>query len=77
MNTYLKACHGKARFPSRRTGRRRAKQIRGQGGGRMHDYRCDYCHQVHLGLPTNQATHLRNTPYGPTHVYNLIKEFQP
>lgn len=40
MNGYLAGCFLKTVFPSRRTGRRRARQIRGQGGPRLDDYRC-------------------------------------
>lgn len=65
MNGYLRACHGKHRFPSRRTARRRARQIRGQGGPRFHTYRCKYCRGVHVGHPPGLATYLRTGPYGP------------
>lgn len=65
MNAYLAGCYAKTCFPSRRTGRRRAKQIRGQGGPRMHDYRCDWCSGVHIGHPPGHATHLRTGPHGP------------
>jgi hypothetical protein len=40
MNGYLRACHGKHPFHSRRAARRRARQIRGQGGPRFNTYRC-------------------------------------
>lgn len=65
MNGYLAGCHGKARFPSRRQARRRARQIRGNGGPRFTAYRCRYCRTVHLGHPNGQATHLRSGPHGP------------
>ena len=68
MNAYLRACHGKTRFPSRRTARRRARQIRGEGGPHLHDYRCWFCLGVHIGHAAGHATHLRTGPYGPTHV---------
>ena len=68
MNAYLAGCYLKTRFPSRRTGRRRARQIRGQGGPRLHDYRCWYCLGVHIGHGPGQATHLRTGPHGPQHV---------
>jgi hypothetical protein len=65
MNTYLAGCHGKTRFPSRRAGRRRAKQIRGEGGPRFHTYRCRYCGHVHVGHGSGLATYLRTGPHGP------------
>lgn len=65
MNGYLTGCHGKARFRSRRTARRRARQIRGEGGPLMDDYRCRYCLGVHIGHPPGHATHLRAGPHGP------------
>ena len=71
MNGYLIGCYLKTVFPSRRTGRRRARQIRGEGGPRLDDYRCRYCYGVHLGHPHGEATHLRSGPHGPTPVQEL------
>lgn len=71
MNGYLTACHGKTPFPSRRTARRRARQIRGQGGPHFNTYRCQFCGHVHLAHPYGHATHLRAGPHGPTPVQEL------
>jgi hypothetical protein len=71
MNTYLRACHGKTRFPSWRTARRRARQIRGQGGPRFDTYRCTFCGHLHLGNRPGHATYLRTGPYGPTPVQEI------
>lgn len=65
MNAYLRACHGKTRFTSRRAARRRARQIRGQGGPRFNTYRCRWCDHVHVGHPPGLATYLRPGPHGP------------
>ena len=65
MNSYLAGCHGKHPFPSRRTARRRARQIRGTGGPAFHTYRCRWCGSVHLGHARGHATHLRTGPHGP------------
>ncbi|MFD1309104.1 hypothetical protein [Streptomyces kaempferi] len=65
MNGYLAGCHGKTYFLSRRQARRRARQIRGEGGPRFDNYRCDYCWLVHLGHAPGEATHLRTGPHGP------------
>ncbi|WP_406516353.1 hypothetical protein OH809_45350 (plasmid) [Streptomyces sp. NBC_00873] len=71
MTEYEIACLGKTRFTSRSAGRRRARQIRGEGGPRFHTYRCPFCHGVHLAHQLGHATYLRDTPYGPT----LIQEY--
>lgn len=63
--SYLTGCYGKATFPSRRTARRRARQIRGTGGTRLTAYRCRYCHGGHIGHPRGHAAHLRAGPHGP------------
>ncbi|MFF6931553.1 hypothetical protein [Streptomyces californicus] len=68
MTEYEASCLGKHRFPSRRTARRRARQIRGEGGPRFHTYRCRYCHGVHVGHAPGHATYLRTGPHGPTHI---------
>jgi hypothetical protein len=69
--SYLTGCFLKTPFPSRRTARRRARQIRGEGGRRFLDYRCKHCGAVHIGHPRGHATHLRTGPYGPTHVQEI------
>lgn len=74
MNGYLKACYLKRTFHSRSAGRRAARRIRGTGGPRLHDYRCPYCHQVHLGHPWGHATHLRAGHNGPTPVHHLAQK---
>lgn len=71
MNGYLIGCYLKTVFPSRRTGRRRARQIRGEGGPRLDDYRCRYCGAVHLGHRPGEATHLRTGPHGPIPVQEI------
>lgn len=68
MTEYQIACLGKARFTSRRQARRRARQIRGEGGPGFHTYRCHYCQHIHLGHSQGQATHLRTGPHGPIHI---------
>lgn len=68
MTEYEASCLGKTRFPSRRRARRRARQIRGEGGPRFHTYRCRYCLSTHLGHAPGHATYLRTGPYGPTHI---------
>ena len=71
MNDYQVSCLGKTAFRSRRAGRRRAKQIRGSGGPRLHAYRCRWCFAVHVGHPPGHATYLRTGPHGPTHLTEL------
>lgn len=73
MNDYEVSCLGKTPFPSRRAGRRRAKQIRGAGGPDMRAYRCAWCGQTHLGHRTGHATYLRNTPTGPIHLQEYAR----
>ncbi|MGW9238120.1 hypothetical protein ACWGRL_05185 [[Kitasatospora] papulosa] len=71
MTEYEASCLGKTPFPSRRTARRRARQIRGEGGPDFRTYRCWYCHTVHMGHRPGCATYLRTTPNGPVHVQEL------
>lgn len=73
MNDFEVSCLGKTVFPSRRAGRRRAKQIRGAGGPDMRAYRCWHCRDVHIGHPPGHATYLRNTPTGPIHLQELTQ----
>ncbi|MDX3232943.1 hypothetical protein [Streptomyces sp. ME19-01-6] len=68
MTEYEVACLGKAAFPSRRTARRRARQIRGEGGPDMRAYRCWYCDRIHIGHRAGHATYLRTGPHGPIHL---------
>ncbi|WP_329126189.1 hypothetical protein [Streptomyces sp. NBC_01353] len=71
MTEYEVSCLGKTPFPSRRAGRRRARQIRGEGGPRFNTYRCRYCLAVHLGHALGHATYLRFTRHGPTPLQEL------
>lgn len=68
MNDFEVSCLGKAAFPSRRAARRRARQIRGEGGPRLHAYRCRWCSGTHLGHAPGHATYLRTGPHGPIHL---------
>jgi hypothetical protein len=65
VNEYFAGCHGKARFTTRATARRRARQIRRTGGPRLHPYTCEYCGLHHLGHQPGKATYLRRGRYGP------------
>ena len=71
MNDYQASCLGKTPFPSRRAARRRARQIRGEGGPRFDDYRCWWCLDTHIGHPPGEATYLRTTRTGPIPVTEL------
>ncbi|MEU1327174.1 hypothetical protein [Streptomyces microflavus] len=71
MTEYEASCLGKTCFPSRRRARRRARQIRGQGGPRFHTYRCRYCAGTHLGHAAGDASYLRDSYHGPIHVKEL------
>lgn len=73
MTEYEISCLGKTPFPSRRTARRRARQIRGESGADLRAYRCHYCLTVHLGHPPGQATYTRNTPHGPRPIQELTQ----
>jgi hypothetical protein len=53
------ACTGKTRFPTRAEARRRARQIRREGGPRLHPYPCRYCGLHHLGHRPGHATYMR------------------
>ncbi|MEU9578767.1 hypothetical protein [Streptomyces chilikensis] len=68
MTAYLTGCWLKTAFPSRRTARRRARQIRGEGGPHFRTYRCHRCAAVHLAHKPGHATHLRTTYHGPINV---------
>jgi len=73
VNDFEVSCLGKTAFPSRRAGRRRAKQIRGAGGPDMRAYRCDWCLDVHIGHRPGHATYLRTGPHGPIHLQELTQ----
>lgn len=65
MTEYEIACLGKTCFTSRSTGRRRARQIRGEGGPDLRTYRCPFCLGVHVGHAPGHATYLRAGRHGP------------
>ncbi|MFD8626652.1 hypothetical protein ACFV4E_22675 [Streptomyces hygroscopicus] len=71
MNDFEVSCLGKAAFPSRRSARRRARQIRGEGGPDLRAYRCRWCGACHLGHALGHATYLRTGPHGPIHLTEL------
>jgi len=50
---------GKTPFRSRRAAKRRANQIRRNGGDAMRAYPCRYCPFHHIGHRPGQATYLR------------------
>ncbi|MGW8702857.1 hypothetical protein ACWGOK_39130 [Streptomyces eurythermus] len=54
------ACTGKTRFPTRRAAKRRANQIRREGGPAMRPYGCDFCLHFHIGHRPGQATYMRH-----------------
>jgi hypothetical protein len=54
------ACLGKARFYDRPTARRRARQIRREGGPRLRPYACVFCGLHHLGHKPGHATYKRH-----------------
>jgi hypothetical protein len=60
VTEYEVACLGKTRFNDRPTARRRARQIRRQGGPRLRPYACEFCGLHHLGHRPGHATYLRH-----------------
>ncbi|QBJ94482.1 hypothetical protein D0Z67_29380 (plasmid) [Streptomyces seoulensis] len=54
------ACLGKTRFLTRRAAKRRANQIRREGGPAMRPYDCDFCPHFHVGHRPGQATYMRH-----------------
>lgn len=60
MTEYEVACLGKSRFYNRATARRRARQIRRQGGPRLRPYARPFCGLHHLGHRPGHATYLRH-----------------
>lgn len=73
MTEHEAMCLAKARFSTRATARRRARQIRRIGGPRLRPYQCDFCGLHHLGHPPGQATHLRRGRYGPIPVQEFSR----
>jgi hypothetical protein len=61
------ACQGKTRFFTRRAAKKRANQIRRNGGPAMRAYPCNFCGLIHLGHRPGHATYLRHgQPLEPT-----------
>jgi hypothetical protein len=60
VTEYETACLGKSRFPTRRAAKKRANQIRREGGPAMRAYRCDFFAHFHLGHRPGHATYLRH-----------------
>jgi hypothetical protein len=60
MTEYEVACLGKTRFDTRRAAKRRANQIRREGGPAFRPYPCGFCGLWHLGHRAGHATYLRN-----------------
>lgn len=71
MNDYQVSCLGKTRFLNRAAARRRASQIRREGGPHFRSYQCRHCHLWHVGNLPGHASHLRTTPQGVIHVKEL------
>jgi hypothetical protein len=71
MTEYETACFGKTRFLTRQDARRRARQIRREGGPHFRSYPCRFCDLFHLGNLPGHASHLRTTPHGVYHVKDL------
>jgi hypothetical protein len=59
VTEYEVACLGKSRFPTRRSAKKRANQIRRTGGPAMRAYPCHFCHHFHVGHRPGHATYLR------------------
>jgi hypothetical protein len=53
------ACLGKTQFPTRRAAKKRANQIRREGGPTMRPYPCDFCPHFHVGHRPGHATYRR------------------
>lgn len=67
MTEYEIACQGKSRFPTRKTAKKRANEIRRTGGPAMRAYPCHFCGLYHLGHRPGHATYLRRgQPLEPT-----------
>lgn len=54
------ACLGKTPFLTRRAAKRRANQIRREGGPAMRPYTCNFCHLHHVGHRPGHATYRRH-----------------
>lgn len=59
MTEYEVACLGKTRFDTRRAAKRRANQIRRNGGDPMRPYPCHFGSHFHIGHRPGHATYLR------------------
>lgn len=68
MNGDFFHCSGRTPFTSRRAARRRARQIRGEGGPQYRNRRCPRCHHVHFRPPPRPtgANEVTMTAAGPT-----------
>jgi hypothetical protein len=53
------SCLGKTRFYTRRAAKRRANQIRREGGPAFRPYPCRYCGLHHVGHRPGHATYMR------------------
>lgn len=74
MTEYQIACLGKSRFTTRRDAKRRASQIRREGGPSFRVYHCRrFCGHWHVGHRTGEATYLRTTPQGPVHIREIAQ----
>jgi hypothetical protein len=60
VTEYEVACLGKTRFLTRRAAKRRATQIRRNGGDAMRPYPCRYCGLFHVGHRPGHATYMRH-----------------
>ncbi len=67
MTEYEIACQGKSRFPTWRAAKKRANQIRREGGPAMRPYPCDFGPHFHVGHRPGHANYLRHgQPLEPT-----------
>lgn len=73
MNDYQASCLGKTRFLTRAEAKRRASQIRREGGPHFRSYRCRHCALYHVGNLAGHASHLRTTSQGVVHVQELTQ----
>mgnify|MGYP001614788181 CR=1 FL=1 len=53
------SCLGKTRFYTRRAAKRRANEIRRNGGDAMRPYACEFCSLHHIGHRPGHATYMR------------------
>jgi hypothetical protein len=59
VTEYEISCLGKTRFPTKADARRRARQIRREGGPHFRPYDCKFCGLHHVGHPPGHATYMR------------------